>query len=42
MKINREEWDAAAEAFMAWTKAGGQVLKGLVRRRTAEKDLFLS
>jgi lysozyme len=41
-KILREEWDEAAEAFMQWTKAGGQVLKGLVRRRTAEKDLFLS
>ena len=42
MKINREEWEAAAEAFMAWTKGGGQVLKGLVRRREAEKALFLS
>ena len=42
MKINREEWDEAAQAFMSWTKAGGQVLKGLVRRREAEKSLFLS
>ena len=42
MKINREEWDEAAEAFMAWTKAGGKVLNGLVKRRQAEKDLFLS
>jgi lysozyme len=41
-KILREDWDGAAEAFMQWTKAGGKVLKGLVRRRQAEKDLFLS
>jgi lysozyme len=40
--IKREDWDAAAEAFMQWTKAGGKVLKGLVRRRQAEKDLFLA
>ena len=41
-KILREEWENAAEAFMQWSKAGGVVLKGLVRRRTAEKQLFLS
>jgi GH24 family phage-related lysozyme (muramidase) len=39
-KILREDWDGAAEAFMQWTKAGGKVLKGLVRRRQAEVDLF--
>lgn len=42
MKINREDWEGAAEAFMAWTKAGGKELKGLVRRRKAEKKLFES
>lgn len=41
-KIGRKDWDGAAEAFMMWTKAGGKVLKGLVRRREAEKALFLS
>lgn len=40
--IKREDWEGAAEAFMQWTKAGGKVLKGLVRRRGAEKALFLS
>ena len=40
MKIGREEWDAAAEAFMSWTKAGGKELRGLVLRRTAERKLF--
>ena len=42
MKINREEWEEAAEAFMAWTKGGGKVLPGLVKRRQAEKALFLT
>lgn len=33
---------SAAQAFMAWTKGGGRVLPGLVRRRKAEKALYLS
>ena len=40
-RILREDWEGAADAFMMWTKAGGQVLRGLVRRREAEKALFL-
>lgn len=32
---------AAAEAFLAWTKGGGVDLPGLVRRRRAERELFL-
>jgi GH24 family phage-related lysozyme (muramidase) len=27
---------------MVWTKGGGKVLPGLVKRRVAEKALFLS
>jgi GH24 family phage-related lysozyme (muramidase) len=27
---------------MVWTKGGGKVLPGLVRRREAERTLFLS
>ena len=42
MKINRQEWEAAAQAFMVWVKGGGKELPGLVKRRTAEKALFLS
>jgi lysozyme len=42
IKANREDWEGAADAFMAWTKAGGKVVKGLVRRREAERSLFLS
>jgi lysozyme len=42
MKANRSDWEGAAEAFMMWTKGGGRVLPGLVRRRVAERALFLS
>jgi lysozyme len=42
MKVNRGEWEDAAEAFMQWTKGGGRELPGLVKRRKAEKALFLS
>jgi lysozyme len=42
MKANRGDWDGAAEAFMAWTKGGGKVLPGLVKRREAEIALFLA
>ena len=41
MKANRGDWAGAADAFMAWTKGGGKVLPGLVRRRQAERALFL-
>ena len=42
MRANRGDWEGAAEAFMAWTRGGGKVLPGLVRRRQAEIALFLS
>jgi lysozyme len=42
MRANRGDWEGAAEAFMMWTKGGGKVLPGLVRRRVAEKALFLT
>lgn len=42
MRANRGDWEGAAEAFMQWTKGGGKVLPGLVRRREAERALFLS
>lgn len=42
IKTNRQEWEDAAQAFMAWTKGGGKELPGLVKRRKAEKELFLS
>lgn len=32
----------AAASILLWNKAGGKVLKGLVRRREAERSLFLT
>jgi lysozyme len=42
MRANRGDWEGAATAFRMWTKGGGKVLPGLVRRREAEIALFLS
>ena len=40
-KLNRDDRIGASEEFPRWNKAGGRVLTGLVRRRAAEKALFL-
>ena len=32
---------AAADAFLMWNKAAGKVLSGLVKRREAERSLYL-
>lgn len=40
--LNSGKYLDAAAGFLQWTKAGGVELKGLVRRRIAEKDLFLA
>ena len=42
MKVNRGDFEGAAEGFLDWNKAGGKVLKGLDARRKDEKALFLS
>ena len=42
MRHNRRDYEGAAEAFMMWTKAAGKVLPGLVKRRTDERNLYLS
>lgn len=41
-KLNRGDYKGAAEEFLKWNKAGGKVLKGLVRRREAERNMFLA
>lgn len=41
-KLNSLDYSGAANEFTRWNKAGGVVLKGLTRRREAEKVLFLS
>ena len=40
-KVNLNPNDPTIKTeFMKWTKAGGKVLTGLVRRRTAESELY--
>ena len=39
-KINAQDWDGAKEQLMLWTRGGGKVLPGLVRRREAEVALM--
>lgn len=41
-KLNRLDYEGCANEFPKWRKAGGRVLRGLVRRRKAERVLFLS
>ena len=38
----RGDYDSAARAFALWNKAGGRVLRGLVKRRAEEAALYLS
>jgi len=42
MKINRGDWEGAADALLLYCMAGGKILLGLKKRRDAEKALFLS
>jgi lysozyme len=39
-KINAQDWDGAKEELMKWTRGGGKVLPGLVKRRQAEVSLL--
>ncbi len=41
MRLNRGEYAGAASEFRWWRRAGGRILAGLVRRRAAERKLFL-
>jgi GH24 family phage-related lysozyme (muramidase) len=42
MKYARCDYAGAADEFLKWRKANGVVLRGLERRREAERALFLS
>lgn len=42
MKMNRGDIGGAAEEFLKYSKAGGKVLPGLLKRRRDEMALFLS
>ena len=39
-KINAQDWEGARDQLMVWTRGGGRVLPGLVKRREAEKALM--
>jgi lysozyme len=40
-KLNLGDKRAAANEILRWNRAGGKVLRGLTRRRQAERELFL-
>lgn len=40
--LNRGDYIGASDEFPKWRRAGGRVVRGLVRRRAAERALFLS
>jgi len=40
--LNNADYDSAAEQFLRWDRAGGQVIQGLLNRRQTERNLFLS
>lgn len=40
-KLNHKDYNEAAYQFLRWNKQKGKVLRGLTRRRIAEKNLFL-
>lgn len=39
--LNKEDYNGAAEQFDLWVYANGKKLAGLIKRRAAEKELFL-
>lgn len=41
-KLNSGDFKGAADQFKRWNLDNGKIEKGLVRRRKAEEDLFLS
>jgi lysozyme len=41
-RLNAGDRTGAGDAFMMWNKAAGKVMKGLTRRREAERHLFLT
>lgn len=39
-KLNTNDFEGAAEQFLAWKNAGGRPVQGLLNRRKREKDMF--
>ena len=40
--LNNRDYTGASEQFLRWNKSDGKVLRGLVLRREAERELFLT
>ncbi|ENU24168.1 hypothetical protein F993_01484 [Acinetobacter proteolyticus] len=40
-KLNASDFMSSPDQFPKWNRGGGKVMKGLVRRRAAERELFL-
>lgn len=40
--LSERRYQAAADDLLRWNRAGGRVLEGLVRRRAAERRLFMT
>ena len=40
--LNAGDYTGSADQFLRWNKSGGKVLTGLVRRREAERAVFLT
>jgi len=40
-KLNNGDYEGAANEFQKWVRGGGKVLPGLVKRRIAERAMFL-
>jgi lysozyme len=41
-KLNAQDYEGASSEFPRWNKAAGKVLEGLVKRRVAERTLYLT
>ncbi len=42
VRLNRLDYAGAADQLLRWNRAGGRILRGLTRRRTSERSLFLA
>lgn len=40
--LNKGDYTGAANEFIKWCRANGKIVEGLMRRRAAEKRLFIS
>lgn len=40
-KLNAKDYNGAADQFLRWVYAGGEPISGLLRRRNAERELFI-